>query len=498
MKKTCLFLCIISVVLFQFACKKNDTSGGPPTITDVRSVDTTKRDSFFVKAIPGNLIVIQGSNLSGVKAIYFNDTAAYFNSTYATNTNIIVTIPGSAQTAATNPKVSNIIKVVTDHGTVTYAFTLYLPPPAISSIAIDNSGKLLYINGYNFQGVKKITFPVPGNDTALSYTVNKDYTQIIAAIPPGAAFADSLRVYCTFGTAAYSYPPPMSITGVSNENGAAGTTITINGSNFVGITSVIFPGGIAGTNLQTINVTQLTVQVPPGIMAPDSLRVNGILGTIASPQLFDSYITHVSPGYLCTFKVQYSSDNTGFVGWTGGYADAPTTAQNYPGGTDGSGVLMQGSPMKGNTGPGSQGNGGLLQLNPVPWVSDKSQSINNYSMKFEVYVAKPWSSGAIWVAVGGWYDWQHYTARYAPWSTTPGGIFQPTGWVTATIPLNQFLTKNEYWQSSFNTSGIPAVTFADYPKTDVGFLIVNDQAKPDMPANTLSLAIDNVRIVKGQ
>ncbi len=41
------------------------------------------------------------------------------------------------------------------------------------------------------KGIKKITFPVPGSDTALSYTVNKTFTQITAAIPPGTAFNDS-------------------------------------------------------------------------------------------------------------------------------------------------------------------------------------------------------------------------------------------------------------------------------------------------------------------
>ena len=497
MKKLLLLLCISTVVLVHFSCKKDDNSG-PPSINTVRAVDSTKRDSFFVKAVPGNLIVIQGVNLGGLKAVYFNDTSAYFNPAYATSSNIIVTIPASAQTAATNPKVPSIIKVVTDHGTATYAFTLYLPPPAISSIAIDNSGKILYINGYNFQGIQKIRFPVAGADTALSFTVNKTFTQIAAVIPPGVPFKDSLRVYCTFGTAAFSYPPPMSITSVSNENAAGGNSITINGTNFIGIQQVVFPGGINSTSVQTNSVNQLTVLVPMGITTTDSIRLIGSLGTIATPQLFDSYITHVSPGYLTTFQVQYSIDNTGFIGWTGGYADAPTAATNYPGGTNGVGVLQQQSPMPGNSSAGSQGNGGLMQLNGVPWVANTGESINNYSMKFEVYVAKPWSAGAIWISVGNWYGWKSYTARYAPWLSATGGIYQPAGWVTATIPLSQFITKNEFYQTSWNSAGVPAVTFKDYPFTDVGFLIVNDQAKPNMAANTLSIAVDNVRIVKGQ
>ena len=489
----------IGALVFQYSCKKNDSSDGPPQILRVRAVDTTKRDSFFVQAIPGSLIVIQGNNLGGLQAVYFNDTLAYFNPSYATSTNIIVTIPATSQTTATNPNVPNVIKLVTDHGTVIFPFNLYLPPPSISSITFDNSGTLVYINGYNFEGIKKITFPVPGTaDTALSYTVNKTFTQITAVIPPGSAFSDSLRVLCTFGTASFAYPPPMTVTGVSNENATGGTTITIMGTNFVGISKVIFPGGYAGTNLTPISVNEISVMVPAEANTVDSLRIVGALGSATAPQLFDSYITHPSPGYLSTFDVQYASDNTGFVGWTGGYADAPTAATSFPGNTGGVAVMVQSSPMNGNSAAGSQGNAGLLQLNPEPWVANTATPVSGYSMKFEVSVAKPWSAGEVWISIGGWYGWSSYTARYAPWETAPGGIFQPTGWVTATIPLSQFITGNQFYQTSWNATGTPATTFNDFPSTNVGFLLVNDQAKPNIPANTLDFAIDNVRIVKGQ
>lgn len=496
MKKLAIFIVIAGTVFFS--CKKNDSgSSGQPVITQVRTVDTTKRDSTFKQAVPGTLIVIQGNNLGGLEKVFFNDTSAFFNPVYATSTNIIITIPATAQTAATDPKVPSTIKVVTNHGTATYSFQLYLPPPSISSISFDNSGTLVYINGANFEGIQKITFPVPGNDTALSYTVNKTFTQIVAAIPAGVPFHDSLRVYCTFGVGAVSYPPPMTITSISNENGTAGTIITVNGTNFVGIDQVIFPGNIPGTNLMVTSATQLSVTVPTGITTTDSLRLSGVLGTAASHQLFDSYITYPSPGYLSTFDQQWASDNTSFVGWTGGYADAPTTTANYPGGTGGSAVLLQGSPMSANAGPTTQGNSGMLQLNDVPWVSNTSQSINGYSLKFEVYVKTVWTAGSIWIAVGDWYGWSSFTARYAPWETVPGGKYQPTGWVTVTIPLTQFISGNQYWQTAWSTSGSPANKFSDYPKTGVGFLIANDLPSA-VPAKTINIAIDNVRIVKGQ
>jgi Surface glycan-binding protein B xyloglucan binding domain/IPT/TIG domain len=492
MKRIAFFIIITAVI---FSCKKDNS--GTPVISGIRTVDPLTKDSLFTKAVPGTLIVIQGNNLAGLQAVFFNDTSAYFNPAYATNNNIIIRIPATAQTTATNPTVPSTIKVVTNHGTATYSFTLYLPPPLITSLSFDNSGTVVFINGSNFQGIKKITFPVAGNDTALSYSVNKTFTQIIAEIPPGSPFNDSLRVYATFGTGAYSYPPPMSITSVSNENGTGGTTITVNGTNFVGISQVIFPGNLQGTNIQVISVNQLKVTVPSGITVSDSLRINGVLGTAASPQLFDSYIISPSPGYLSNFEQQWASDNTSFVGWTGGYADQATAATNYPGGTGGAAILLQGSPMSANAGPTSQGNPGLLQLNKVPWVSNTDLSIIDYALKFEFFVKTTWSAGEIWIAVGGWYGWSSYTARFAPWETASGAKLQPSGWVTATIPLTEFHKGNEFWKTSYSTSGAIASKFSDYPTTEVGFLIANDQPAA-VPANSVNIAIDNVRIVKNQ
>jgi hypothetical protein len=289
----------------------------------------------------------------------------------------------------------------------------------------------------------------------------------------------------------------MTITSVSNENATAGTTITVNGTNFVGISQVIFPGNIPGTNLQVNSVNQLTVTVPAGITTADSLRINGVLGTAASPQLFASWLTRPTPGYLSTFEQQWASDNTSFVGWTGGYADQATAAANYPNATGAVAVLQQGSPMSANAGPTSQGNPGLLQLNPSPWVSNTSLSINNYALKFEYFVKSTWSAGEIWIAVGGWYGWSSYTARFAPWESAPGGKLQPSGWVTATIPLTDFHKGNEFWKTSYTTTGAIASKFSDFPTTEVGFLIANDQPTA-VPANSVNIAIDNVRIVKYQ
>lgn len=480
------------LAIAPFACRK-DNMGGSPLITSVRAVDSTRRDSTFTEGRPGDLIVIQGSNLGGLKEVYFNDTLAYFNPVYATSRNIIVYIPSVAQTTATDPGVSNQIRVVTDHGSATYSFKLYLDAPYITSLSFNDSGTAVLIAGGNFEGVNKITFP--GNIQATDFSVDTSYRNIKVTIPALKGAQDSIRVYCTFGSAAYLFPPPMSLTSLSNENAGAGAVLTIHGTNLIDITEVDFPGGLQGTDIQSRGVSQFTVTVPSGITSAGTITVRGGLGSVSYPYTFDSWLSPASPGYISNFENQWNTDNTGFLGWTGTYVDAATAAQNYPGASGGCAALEQGSPMPAHGQAGSQGNLGFVQLNPVPWVAAPDQAKpGDYSLKFEVFVKKPWSGGAIWISPGAWYAWTGYAARYAPWETAAGGKYQTSGWVTVTIPLTQMLSGNYFYNTSFN-QGTPPATLSGYGATDMCFMLINDGDK-DVAANSLDIAIDNIRIVK--
>jgi hypothetical protein len=451
---------------------------------------------MFTQALPGSLIVIQGSGFSGLQSVYFNDSIAAFNPVYVTNNNIIISIPSGTQTAATDPNVPSAIRIITNHGSTSYTFHIVLNPPTISGIAIDSTGSNLVISGFNLVGVQKITFPVPGADSSPSFVVDTNRQLITAVIPSGTPIADSVRVYCTFGVATFPYPPPAVILAISNENALAGETIVINGHNFIGIQQAIFPGGIPGTNLVTNSVNQLTVTVPAGITTTDSLRLKGASSGV-SPQLFDSYLAPFSPGYLSTFETQSSTDNTGWLNWTGAYASASAAATTYPNNTGGVGLLLQGGILGANSAPTSEANSGTLQLNSVPWVSNTSAAIANYNLKFEIFVTNDWKGGEIWIAVGGWYQWSNYTARYAPWQGAPGGVYHPSGWQTVTIPLTQFIMGNQFWQTSWTTGGASAVHFSDFPYTAICFMLTNDQSTSVSIANGVQVAIDNVRIVQG-
>ncbi len=286
------------------------------------------------------------------------------------------------------------------------------------------------------------------------------------------------------------------------------------GTNLIVVNKVLFPGGLLGTNITEVDVNTMTVTVPAGIAGPDTIRISGVLGNASSSQIYDSYITHATPGYLSNFESMSGSDNTGYVGWMGGYDNAAAAASDYPGAANGVGYFIDAVPMADTAGMTVELNGGDLQLNDVPWVADNTQSIANYALKFELYIRKPWTSGAIWILMGDWYAWHNYMAEYEPWLTAPGGVVPVSGWQTVTIPLTQFVNitgsgvsvleygsmrqgDNQEWNyGTFPTGGVPATHFYDYgsPTPAVCLTIVNDQASPIVKAKAMDLAVDNIRI----
>ena len=498
-RKIFLFLLLIGA-LTQFACKKNSNSG-PPVVTDVRTPDPNLKDSTFTQALPGTLIVIQGHGFSGLQSVFFNDTSAYFNPVYATDNNIIISIPSSAQTAATNPGVPSTIRIVTNHGSTTYNFSLVLDAPFISAVSLDSTGTILTITGGNFVGVKKITFPVPGTDTALGYTVDTSHNTIIAKVPPGTPNKDSVRVYCTFGVGSFPYPPPSTIASVNNENAADGTTLTINGTNFIGITDVVFPGGVSGTNLQ-VTINKITVTVPTGLSSGDTLRVVGSGGTSTSPFVFDNWMSP-APGFQANFDAasQWSPPGAAnpYFGWDQGLQWIPIFNPPGTGLANSTGGYVQINPQ-GVQAPGEawyQDNASVTTDSGMIWTANPTTDpIGNYALKFECNVQN-WNIGAIWIGnliPGTNYAWT-YCANFEPWKTAPGGTWSTNGWVTVTIPLTSFRT-SQY--SLYAASGTPATKISQIMGSDghgkLMFVYAND-GTANIPGGVFNMSIDNIRIV---
>ncbi|MHA4810975.1 glycan-binding surface protein [Flavitalea flava] len=420
-KRTILIL-LVAAGIIQVSCQKSGNSG-KPVITHVRAVDSTARDSFFVKTYPGTLIVIQGSNFDGLQHVYFNEFDAPFTVALTTSTNIIITIPSNSPTAPPLDKVSNTIRVVTNHGMADFDFQLILTPPIIVA--------------------------------------------------------------------------------VSNENAQAGSTLFIGGSSFYGISKVEFPGGIAASDYTVISPTLISVTVPAGITAGDTLRVYGAFGTGASPFIFDNWLSP-GKGVIANFDGGTSdiwsppADNP-YYGWSqqqwvGKIVTDPTV---FPGGT---GNCVEINPA-GNKPPGDNSwwqDANSIITNTGTWVDNTSDPIGNYAMKFEANV-KNWTAGSIWVGTS-FPDWS-YLAEFAPWKKATGGKFSSNGWITVTIPLSQFLevalnssnkSTNAYTPKGAGPSGFSKLLGGG----GLFFIMYSNDGTTTIPGDSFAFGIDNIRVVK--
>lgn len=194
-------LCLLAGGLFFLpACKKNNDFTGTPVVTQVRLLDPATKDSTFTSALPGTMVLVEGQNLGGITNIYFNDLDVYFNPTYNTNTNVIVTIPSNTPTEATNPDIPNTIRIVTTHGETSYTFIITIPPPIINAISNENAlpGDSLIIYGSNLWLIEKVAFP--GGKEVTDVATNADGTRLGMLMPDIGNDTGRLIIYAKYGT----------------------------------------------------------------------------------------------------------------------------------------------------------------------------------------------------------------------------------------------------------------------------------------------------------
>jgi len=145
--------------------------------------------------------------------------------------------------------------------------------PGVSSISPASGpttgGTPVTITGSGFTGATGVLF---GSSAASSFTFVSD-TQITAVSPAGTGTVD-VTVTDSFGTSltnnsdqfTYNAPPPGPvISSISPTNGpaAGGTTVTITGTGFTGVTGVSF-GSTLASSVTFVSDTQITAVSPAG------------------------------------------------------------------------------------------------------------------------------------------------------------------------------------------------------------------------------------------
>ena len=259
------------------------TGGPPPTVSSVTpGSGPVGGDSAAVS--------ISGANLTG--ADYITIQTPFFATTYpacppggagcfTVNSNSSITLhdnpnepPGTYDLLVTTPNGTNA-PAATDQFT-------YEAAPTVASVGPSSGagGEEVEITGTNLAGATAVDF---GSTPAA--IVSDSATSLTVTAPSGSVGTVNVTVSTGVGTSAtssadqFTYVAAPTVTGVSTAGTfyaegavAGGTTVTVNGSGFTPDAGVSF-GSEAGTNVDVLSSTQLTVTSPAGSDSTDYVGV---------------------------------------------------------------------------------------------------------------------------------------------------------------------------------------------------------------------------------
>jgi photosystem II stability/assembly factor-like uncharacterized protein len=142
--------------------------------------------------------------------------------------------------------------------------------------ATAKAGDVVTITGTNFQDAGGVSF---GHVAAASVTVVSQ-TTITAVVGAGASGAVTVYSQFNFGSKpGFTFIPGPIIASFTPTSATAGTTITINGTNFSGATSVSF-GGLPAASFTVVSPTQITAVLGAGNSGNITITGPGGTGTV--------------------------------------------------------------------------------------------------------------------------------------------------------------------------------------------------------------------------
>ena len=246
------------------------TFNPPPTVTSVSPSSGPLAG--------GTAVTITGTNFRAGATLLFDGFPAT-SVIVASATSITAVTPADAA----GPANVDVINTDGTQGTLVGGFT-YNPAPTVTNVSPASGptggGTVVLISGTGFLPGATVTF---GATVATSVTVNST-TSILATSPAGGAGAVNVNVRNTdnqTGTLAggFTYTAAPVVTSVTPSFGptAGGTTVTINGANFVVGATVTF-GVNAGTGVVVNTANSITAVTPAG-------AAGAVTVTVTNPSL---------------------------------------------------------------------------------------------------------------------------------------------------------------------------------------------------------------------
>ena len=233
-----------------------------------------------VAAQIGSQVVVEGFNFLEVTNVAFTSATGGFTNASAVAIVSATQLRGTIPVGATNGPV----RVISPSGTnVTSSnLTVFALAPVLTSFTPTNGlpGTTVTLEGANFLGATNVSF----NGIAASFSLTAD-TQVTATVP-AAATTGPISITTPGGSVTSSVPFYLAprLTSFTPATGVVGTTLTLTGTNFTGVTAVTFAAVNSTTvsaPITSLSATQMTVLVPTNAIT-GLLTVTTPGGVIAS------------------------------------------------------------------------------------------------------------------------------------------------------------------------------------------------------------------------
>ena len=287
------------------AVNSNDqfTYEGPPTITSA-------------EASSSGTVLIFGSNLLGAYEVTFDGEYYQYYIQADTSTELVTVLPSGL-----SGQIS--VSVTTPVGTSPLGY-MGGPPPQVSQVTPDASGtsggETVDIYGNYFNGTTAVYF---GSTEATSFSVISG-TEVEAVAPAEQSGTVDVTVTTPSGTSPstssdqFTYEPPPTITSIAAPSGTS-TTVTIDGDNFTGATSVSFNG--TSVTPDVISPSEIQAPLPSGIV--------GTIGTVVTTPAGSSSPQGATPPSFTYYPAPILSCISPTSGYSVGGTDVTLTGSNF-------------------------------------------------------------------------------------------------------------------------------------------------------------------------
>ncbi len=449
-----LLLCIAASLMILPSCEKEDNAS--PTISHLLNYAASPNDTIVETVSAEQWVVVVGENLSGVTQVYFDGVAASINTTYFSDTYIVVQIPSIPFQSVSADKM-NELSVINKNGTATFKVNI-TGAPIISHVrnsaaspndTILNSlvpGQLINIIGYNLKNATKIAFQgIAADLTNVAYTDSSVTVRVPAELSGGdASLANTITYTTKIGTGSFSIKiigPPI-ITSISYEIPKEGDVVYIYGNNFISVNNLSFAGTpITSYEVLTDGIIKFTAPSLSNDGGPVVVETPSGTFTTAYKVNDVNFINGGGVGIVANYEW---GDYFGYAWWGGGILNSSDPDSGWPSYNADFGVgLGMYIELKSDILQGGEGDdGNAIRNGDIAWVPTENlnDSGNGWALKFEINVPKPWKGGTLCIkSTNG-----DYMVRYEPWQTSSSKAISYTtnGWQTVTIPLSEFRKKD--------------------------------------------------------